>query len=162
MFKIIIMLWFLMFVYKLFSRNNFTKNLLNKTKEVVNEMSPEDFTNNTKTKDMSKETSEKLIGLTIWALIFGFISIIICILNYIFMFSMIKYDNTCITFEYIIISLIMFIVGSIKSSKTNKTKDELLNDLNKINLFSFSSIFMRLINVSYWGYAVYLLYFLNK
>lgn len=162
MFKIIIVLWFLMFVYKLFSRNSITKNLLSKTKEVIGEMSPEDFSNNTKTKDMPKEISEKMIGLTIWALIFGVISILICILNYIFMFSMIKYDNTYITLGYIIISLIMSIIGSIKGSKTNKTKEELLDDLNKVKIFSFTNISMRIINVSYWGYAIYLLYFLNK
>ena len=53
-------------------------------------------------------------------------------------------------------------IGSIKGSKTNKTKEELLDDLNKVKVFSFTNILMRIVNVSYWGYAIYLLYFLNK
>jgi hypothetical protein len=162
MFKIIIALWFLMYIYKLFSKNSINKNILNKTKEVVSEMSPDDFANKTKIQDMSKETSEKLMGLTVWVLIFGAISIFVYILNYIFMFSMIKYDNTFITLGYIILSLIMFISDNIKNSKNNKNKDEFLNDLNKVKSCSFKNILMRIINVSYWGYAVYLLYFLDK
>lgn len=166
MFKIIVVLWFLMFVYKLFSSNGIIKFALNRFKEVIQS---DDFTNEATMDDLKEETSSKLIGAGIIAILMCIVAIIQSILTYIFAFSMVKYDPTIITLVYIAYMILFTVISSIKSSfkkalnkGKNKTKDELLEDLNKVKLVSFKNILMRIINVSYWGYAVYLLYFLNK
>lgn len=163
MFKIIIMLWFLMFVYKLFSSNGIIKFALNKFKEVIQS---EDFTNEATMGDLKEETSSKLIGAGIIAILMCIVAIIQSILTYIFAFSMVKYDSTVITLVYIVYMILFTLISGIKSSlsknkKEIKTKDELLEDLNKVKLVSFKNILMRIINVSYWGYAVYLLFFIK-
>jgi hypothetical protein len=129
-----------------------------------------DITSNTDTKTLT-ENEKASFGSNVLALLGVFLwKLIVYIVDFIMMLSLIKYDKTYLTFIFIGLSILDLVVGLIRAkitSLTNKNKDinlgnALLDNVRDIEKTTLVKFIMRIVNILYWGYAVYLLYFLNN
>jgi hypothetical protein len=83
------------------------------------------------------------------------------------MLSLIKYDHTYITIVFIGLSIFDLVVGLIKAKITNKKNkdrvfkfgDSLIELAKDIEKTTFIKFIMRILNILYWSYALYLLFF---
>lgn len=153
MFKIILVLWFLRFFINLFT-NNFTFKYL--CKRYLKSL---ERYNVTKSDDIKIEIMLKMFCV----IAVGIYKILMLIIGLIMMLTMIKYDPTLITKIFILLNITYIIVSMIKAKFAKKKDDNLIESTRKtiydIERFSFYKFMCRLINVLYWGYAIYLLFF---
>lgn len=160
MFKIILVFWFLRFFINLFT-NNFAfrysyKGYL-KSLEKYNVTKSDDI-------DSIEEDGKIEIMLKMFCVIaVGIYKILMLVVGLIMMLTMVKYDPTLITKIFILLNITDIIVSMIKAKFAKKKDDNLIESTRKtiydIERFSFYKFMCRLINVLYWGYAIYLLFF---
>lgn len=160
MFKIILVLWFLRFFINLFT-NNFTFKYLYKRY-----LKSLERYNVTKSGDIDSIEEDGKIEITLKGfriIVVGIYKILMLIIGLIMMLTMVKYDPTLITKIFILLNITYIIVSMIKAKFAKKKDDNLIESTRKtiydIERFSFYKLICRLINVLYWGYAIYLLFF---
>jgi hypothetical protein len=163
--KFLVVIWFFKVLINLFSRNAIFRTLLH---DMGNKCKEHNINIGNK-EDIEKYTDEQksIYGVNMIIFVGMFIERSIVILIDVFMMlSMLKYDKTIITTLFLILTLIQLIIALIKSKKATKKKDDkLLQDVffeNEKNLgsYGFKITCLRLLNIVYWGYAVYLLFFI--
>lgn len=147
-----------------FSKNFIYRTILKECGENFNKLN---ITANTDTKTLSDE-DKFCFGGSILTLIAIFVwKLMVYIIDFIMMLSLIKYDHTYITIIFIglsVLELIVVLIGAKINSFTNKNKDvnlgdSLLDTVRDIEKTTFVKFIMRILNILYWGYAVYLLFF---
>lgn len=163
--KFLVVIWFFKVLINLFSRNAIFRTLLHD----MGEKCKEHNINIGNKEDVEKYTNEQksIYGVNMIIFVGMFIERSIVILIDVFMMlSMLKYDKTIVTTLFLILTLIQLIIALIKSKRATKKKDDkLLQDVffeNEKNLgrYGFKITCLRLLNIIYWGYAVYLLFFI--
>lgn len=162
MFRIIIALWFFRFFINILTNNALYR--------AINESYVEELErcNINKMDDISNINSESkfhILFKMILLCIIGLYKFLLIPIDFILMLSMLKYDNTYITLIFIVITIIDIIIRLIKGNaerRQNKTKSVKIvarEDFEKLNNITLYTMICRMVNVLYWGYAIYLLYF---
>ena len=119
--------------------------------------------------DVNKVADNHEEDFVIWILSF-IITFTLYIVELIMCFFLLKYDTTYITLLFILLSLIDIIKVArtyTKGKKKNNPKNGVMNDLDlaklkvdfsKADEYTFKQKLIRLINVMYFGYAIYILF----
>lgn len=146
MIKFFTILFLVYYIFRVF-KPSFMVNTMNKLQE--------DFKSFNDAKD-DKER-EEIVVKRIGAMLGRFITLIciftipLTIAEVIYIFSAVQYGNKLITIGFIIWWFLLLFIGIIKS-KFNEDK------FKKIKKFSFSRIFINVIDVAYFGYMYYILF----
>lgn len=165
--KFLVVIWFLKMLILPFSKNYFFRMILKSCGETFQKL---DINSDTDTKTLSESDKLSFGGSTLTILAIFLWKIIIYIIDFIMMLSLIKYDNTYITVIFIGLSVLDLVIGLIKSKinimlgknkKNVNFGDSLLETVKEIEKTTFVKFILRIINISYWGYALYLLFFIH-
>lgn len=160
MFKIIVVFWFLRFFTNLFTNNttfrHFYKSYL-ESLEKHNIKEAKDIDN------ISKEAKVDIVVKMLYILLITGFKLFMIVIDFIIMLNMLKYDSTLITTLFIILTLIDVFISLIKAKFVKNKKDNLIEStrksLCKLERFSIYGFICRVLNVLYWGYVIYLLFF---
>lgn len=165
--KILVVIWFFKMLITPFSKNFIYRTIVKQCGENFNKIN---LTSDTDTKDLS-EDDKLCFGGSILTLLAIFLwKIIVYIIDFIMMLSLIKYDNTYITTIFIGLSILDLVIGLIKAKinmafgknkKDTNLGDSLLESVKDIEKTTFVKFILRIINILYWGYALYLLFFIK-
>lgn len=165
--KILVVIWFFKMLIAPFSKNFIYRTILKQCGENFNKLN---ITPDTETKTLSEEDKLCFGGSTLTLLAMCAWKIIIYIIDFIMMLSLLKYDNTYITVVFIGLSVLDLVIGLIKAKinvMLGKNKkdvnfgDSLLESVKEIEKTTFVKFILRIINILYWGYALYLLFFIH-
>lgn len=145
MIKFSTIIFLLYYIFRVF-KGNFMVETINKLNE--------DFNNFNNAKD-DKEREEIVIN-RIGAMLGRFtliclVTIPLTIAEIIYIFSAVQYGNKFITIGFIIWWFLILISGIIEN-KLNKNK------FAKIKEFSFTRLFIHIVDVAYFGYMYYILF----
>lgn len=163
--KILVVIWFLKMLIAPFSKNFIYRTILKQCGDNFNKIN---ITSDTDTKTLSEEDKLCFGGSVLTLLAIFIWKLLVYIVDFFMMLSLIKYDHTYITIIFIGLSVLELIVGLIKAkinTFTNKNKDvklgdSLLDTVKDVEKTTFVKFIMRITNILFWGYAVYLLFFI--
>lgn len=165
--KFLVVIWFLKMVIDPFSKNFIYRTILKQCGENFNKIN---ITSDTDTKTLSEEDKLCFGGSVLTLLAIFLWKIIVYIIDFIMMLSLLKYDNTYITAIFIGLSVLDLVIGLIKAKvnlmlgknkKDTKLGDSLLETVREVEKTTFVKFILRIINILYWGYALYLLFFIK-
>lgn len=150
-----------------FSKNFIFRTILKQCGENFNKLN---ITTDTDTNSLSENDKLSFGGSILTILAIFLWKIIVYIIDFVMMLSLIKYDNTYITIIFIGLSVLDLVIGLIKAKinvilgknkKDVNFGDSLLETVKEIEKTTFVKFILRIINILYWGYALYLLFFIK-
>lgn len=162
--KLLVVIWFLKMLIAPFSKHFIYRTVLKQCGENLKELN---ISSDTDTKTLSSQDKTKFLGNVMSVLLCLLCQGIVFIIDFVMMLSLIKYDHTYITIVFIGLSILDLVVGLIKAKITNKKNkdrvfkfgDSLIELAKDIEKTTFIKFIMRILNILYWSYALYLLFF---
>lgn len=160
--KIFVVIWFLKILTNFFTRNYICRNVLNIMSDDCKKNNLGDG------KDKDNYTSEQNNTLVVTSsLLLGMLGLemVKFVVEIIVMLSLIRLDSQPFTLAFIAFNILhmVYVLITAKSNtkkENNQKLEDVYSDLSmKMGKIGFISMLLRLLNLSYWGYAIYLLFF---
>lgn len=160
--KIFVVIWFLKILTNFFTRNYICRNVLN----IMSDDCKKNNLGDGKDKDnYTREQNNALVATS--GLLLGMmgLEIVKFVIEIIVMLSLIRLDSQPVTLVFLAFNILhmVYVLITAKSNtkkENNQKLEDVYSDLSmKMGKIGFTSMILRLLSLSYWGYAIYLLFF---